>query len=298
MLASQGVVGLPLTTLVAAPTPAPAPRSAPAKVPVKAALETLQTPVAPVVVAVPIEQPRSPRAGAPWHRHAQGSPQNLADAPPPPPRAEPIPASRPAPQAPASSAGAVPGSDALRIIREEIGDCRRCKLWQGRTNLVFGVGNPRAELLFVGEGPGADEDMQGEPFVGKAGELLTQMIKAMGYARSDVYICNVVKCRPPNNREPEPDETAACSPFVFQQIQAVAPRVIVTLGKTAAVALFKRKVAITRERGTWGTFENIPVMPTFHPSFLLREPAHKREAWDDLKSVMARLGKPLPERRG
>ena len=183
------------------------------------------------------------------------------------------------------------GALGLQLVREELGDCRRCKLCAGRTNLVFGVGNPEAHLVFVGEGPGADEDAQGEPFVGKAGQLLTKMIEAMGYARQDVYICNVVKCRPPGNRNPEPDEIAACEPFLKKQLGAIRPRMIVALGKFAAQCLLRDDTPISRLRGDFRSYEGIQLMPTFHPAYLLREPARKKEAWDDLKKVMAALGR-------
>ncbi|HXE80679.1 MAG TPA: uracil-DNA glycosylase [Vicinamibacterales bacterium] len=184
-----------------------------------------------------------------------------------------------------------PGSSAAALaqIRAEIGDCTRCRLHAGRTNLVFGVGNPDAELMFVGEGPGADEDMQGEPFVGRAGQLLTQIIKAMGYDRSQVYIANVVKCRPPNNRNPEPDEIEQCQPFLMRQIEAIRPRVVVALGKFAAQTLLQTSDPITRLRGRFYTLGDIEVMPTFHPSYLLRTPSAKREVWEDMKKVMAFL---------
>jgi uracil-DNA glycosylase family 4 len=181
------------------------------------------------------------------------------------------------------------GAEGLRLVREELGDCRRCKLCDGRTNLVFGVGNPDAHLVFVGEGPGADEDLQGEPFVGKAGQLLNKMIEAMGYARDDVYICNVVKCRPPGNRNPEPDEIAACEPFLKQQLVAIGPKMIVTLGKFAAQCLLRDDAPISRLRGNFRTYEGIQLMPTFHPAYLLRDPTKKKEAWEDLKAVMAAL---------
>jgi uracil-DNA glycosylase family 4 len=183
----------------------------------------------------------------------------------------------------------VTGAHGLTILRDEIGDCRRCKLCAGRTNLVFGVGNPTAHLVFVGEGPGADEDAQGEPFVGKAGQLLDKMIEAMGYARGDVYICNVVKCRPPGNRNPEPDEIAACEPFLKKQLGAIRPRMIVALGKFAAQCLLRDDAPISRLRGTFRTYEGIQLMPTFHPAYLLRDPTKKKEAWEDLKTVMAAL---------
>jgi DNA polymerase len=177
----------------------------------------------------------------------------------------------------------------LREIREELGDCTRCKLHKGRTNLVFGVGDPHARLMFVGEGPGADEDLKGEPFVGKAGQLLTQIIKAMGYTREQVYIANVVKCRPPENRNPEPDEIEQCSPFLHAQIASVKPDVIVALGKFAAQTLLGVETPISRMRGQFHQLGPVAVMPTFHPSYLLRTPGAKREVWDDMKMVMARL---------
>jgi uracil-DNA glycosylase len=187
------------------------------------------------------------------------------------------------------AAEGVTGARGLQVLRDEIGDCRRCKLCSGRTNLVFGVGDPTAHLVFVGEGPGADEDAQGEPFVGKAGQLLDKMIEAMGYARGDVYICNVVKCRPPGNRNPEPDEIAACEPFLKKQLGAIRPRMIVALGKFAAQCLLRDDAPISRLRGNFRTYEGIQLMPTFHPAYLLRDPTKKKEAWEDLKTVMAAL---------
>jgi DNA polymerase len=180
----------------------------------------------------------------------------------------------------------------LREIRDEIGDCTRCKLHKGRTNLVFGVGDPHARLMFVGEGPGADEDVQGEPFVGRAGQLLTQIIKAMGLTREQVYIANVVKCRPPENRNPEPDEIEQCTPFLRAQIASVNPAVIVALGKFAAQTLLGVETPISRLRGQFHPLGPVAVMPTFHPSYLLRNPSAKREVWDDMKLVMARLANP------
>jgi DNA polymerase len=179
-------------------------------------------------------------------------------------------------------------------VRAELGDCRRCKLCEGRTKLVFGTGSAHAEIVFVGEGPGADEDLQGEPFVGKAGQLLTRMIEAMGLSREDVYICNVVKCRPPNNRNPEPDEIAACEPFLKAQLAALRPRVIVALGKFAAQTLLRDATPITRLRGNLRSYEGIPLMPTFHPAYLLRSPEEKGKAWQDLKAVLAVLGRTPP----
>jgi len=188
------------------------------------------------------------------------------------------------------------GSPALLAIRQEIGDCTRCKLAAGRHRLVFGVGNPAAELVFVGEGPGEDEDRQGEPFVGRAGQLLTRMIEAMGYARGDVYIANVVKCRPPGNRNPEPDEIEACEPFLRAQLAAIRPRVIVALGKFAAQTLLRDATPISRLRGRWATYEGVKLMPTFHPAYLLRSPDEKKKAWEDLQLVMKELGSSLPRR--
>ncbi len=183
------------------------------------------------------------------------------------------------------------GSEALLCIRVDVGECARCKLAGGRTKLVFGVGKPDAELLFVGEGPGADEDAQGEPFVGKAGQLLTRMIEAMGLRREDVYIANVVKCRPPWNRDPEPDEIAACEPFLKAQIAAISPRIIVALGRFAVQTLLRDATPITRQRGRWREYEGVKLMPTFHPAYLLRNPAEKKKAWEDLQLVMKELPK-------
>jgi uracil-DNA glycosylase len=181
------------------------------------------------------------------------------------------------------------GSAGLQIVRDELGDCTRCGLSSSRKNIVFGVGNPNAELVFVGEAPGADEDAQGEPFVGAAGQLLTKMIDAMGFSRESVYICNVVKCRPPGNRNPEPDEVASCEPYLKMQLQALRPRIIVALGKFAAHCLLQTDTPITRLRGSWGTYEGIATMPTFHPAYLLRNPDGKRDVWQDLKAVLAAL---------
>jgi DNA polymerase len=183
----------------------------------------------------------------------------------------------------------------LEEVRAQIGECTRCKLHRGRHNIVFGVGNPRARLMFVGEAPGEDEDLQGFPFVGKAGGLLTKMIEAMGLKRDDVYICNTVKCRPPNNRNPEPDELASCEPFLKGQLAAVKPEVIVTLGKFAAQALLRDDSPVSRLRGHWREYEGIPLMPTFHPAYLLRSPGEKGKVWEDLKQVMKKLNLPLPK---
>jgi len=178
----------------------------------------------------------------------------------------------------------------LEELRAAIGDCRRCKLWPGRTHLVFGVGNPKAKLMFIGEGPGRDEDLQGEPFVGRAGQLLTDIItKGMGFRREDVYIANVVKCRPPENRNPEPDEVASCEPFLKKQIDLVRPEIIVALGKFAVQTLLQTKAPITKLRGNWHSYHGIKLMPTFHPAYLLRNPADKKLVWQDIKKVMKEM---------
>ena len=178
----------------------------------------------------------------------------------------------------------------LEELRAAIGDCRRCKLWPGRTHLVFGVGNPNAKLMFIGEGPGRDEDLQGEPFVGRAGQLLTDIItKGMGFRREDVYIANVVKCRPPENRNPEPDEVASCEPFLKKQIDLVRPEIIVALGKFAVQTLLQTKAPITKLRGNWHSYHGIKLMPTFHPAYLLRNPADKKLVWQDIKKVMKEM---------
>jgi DNA polymerase len=179
----------------------------------------------------------------------------------------------------------------LAEVRSGLGECTRCRLHAGRTNIVFGVGNPSARLVFIGEGPGADEDAQGEPFVGRAGQKLNEMIRAIGLEREDVYIANVVKCRPPDNREPKPDEIATCSPFLVEQIEAIRPRVIVTLGSPATKTLLGTKAGITRLRGTWHSYRGIPVMPTFHPAYLLRAytQENRRIVWEDLKAARARM---------
>jgi uracil-DNA glycosylase family 4 len=196
--------------------------------------------------------------------------------------------------------GVADPSAALRLIREDLGDCTRCKLHkQGRKQIVFGVGNPRAELMFVGEGPGADEDTQGEPFVGRAGQLLNNMIKAMGLRREDVYIANIVKCRPPGNRQPERDECETCSPFLMRQIATVKPKAIVALGATAAKNLLAINAPMSELRGRWYDFKpagsdaswaGARLAVTYHPAFLLRDPRQKGEAWKDLQMVMKYLG--------
>jgi uracil-DNA glycosylase family 4 len=187
----------------------------------------------------------------------------------------------------------------LEELRAFIGDCQRCKLAPLRTHLVFGVGNPEADLMFVGEAPGADEDARGEPFVGRAGQLLTDIIeRGMGLRRADVYICNVIKCRPPDNRNPEADEVAACEPFLMRQIDLVQPRAIVALGTFAVQALLKVKTPISRLRGNWHEVRGVKLMPTFHPAYLLRSPGEKRLVWQDIEEVMKLLGIETPARGG
>jgi uracil-DNA glycosylase family 4 len=187
-------------------------------------------------------------------------------------------------------AAPVPGPPlTLGEVREELGDCQRCKLARTRTHLVFGEGSPRAALMFIGEGPGEEEDLQGLPFVGAAGQLLNNLLSKLGLNREAVYIANVVKCRPPGNRVPEADETAACLPFLKKQIEAIRPRVIVTLGRVATQALLVTKAPLTRVRGRWQRYGKIPVMPTFHPSYLLRSPQERRKTWEDMQQVMELL---------
>ena len=186
--------------------------------------------------------------------------------------------------------------DTLLRIREDLGECTRCKLHKNRHSIVFGDGNPKAELVFVGEGPGADEDAQGLPFVGRAGKLLTQMIEAMGLQRKDVYICNVVKCRPPENRLPEEDEVKTCSPFLFRQLDVIAPKVIVCLGAVAAKTLLQTNRGISQFRGQWLEYRGSKLLATYHPAYLLRNPNAKGEVWKDLQKVMVVLG--LQVKRG
>ena len=186
----------------------------------------------------------------------------------------------------------------LDQVRVDLGDCTRCRLAEGRTNLVFGVGSETADLMFVGEAPGRDEDLKGEPFVGAAGQLLTRMIEAMGLKREDVYIANIIKCRPPKNRDPRPDEIDTCEPFLHQQIHAIAPRILIALGGFAAKTLLKTEVGITRLRGRFHQYRGILLMPTFHPAYLLRNPDGKRPAWNDLQLVMGEMDRLGLERRG
>ena len=202
--------------------------------------------------------------------------------------------SRPEPPDPVQVARS--SADALAMVRADLGDCTRCKLHAlGRRQIVFGVGNPEADLMFVGEAPGADEDIQGIPFVGRAGQLLTKIIEAIGLAREQVYIANVIKCRPPGNRNPEPDEVGQCEPFLFRQVDMIKPRVIVALGKFAAQSLLKTAEPITRLRGREFTYRHAILMPTYHPAYLLRNPSAKRDVWEDMKRVRVLLAQAAEE---
>ncbi|NVM57397.1 MAG: uracil-DNA glycosylase, partial [Desulfobacterales bacterium] len=174
---------------------------------------------------------------------------------------------------------------ALEMIRKDLGDCRRCKLHKGRKHIVFGAGNPQARLVLVGEGPGYEEDVQGIPFVGQAGQLLTRILKAIKLTRQEVYICNIIKCRPPGNRNPEPDEITACIPFLRRQIKAVRPKLICALGTFAAQTLLETNMPISQLRGRFHTYEDIPLLPTYHPAFLLRNPGKKRDVWEDVQKL-------------
>ena len=243
----------------------------------------------------PVESPQSESLPTQFSREEHTLPKTLSKSsfqkpmPPAPPKIAPL----PLPGAPAPSlfeAADKIANDTLLKIREDLGECTRCKLHKHRHTIVFGDGNPKAELVFVGEGPGADEDAQGLPFVGRAGKLLTQMIEAMGLQRKDVYICNVVKCRPPENRTPEDDEVSTCSPFLLRQLEVISPKVIVCLGAVAAKTLLKTNRGISQYRGQWLDFRNSKLMATYHPAYLLRNPNAKGEVWKDLQKVMAVLG--------
>jgi DNA polymerase len=247
----------------------------------------------------------APSSGAsPWPTRPP-LPRAVAAPPPPPaqrpqavqpgliPGLAPKPAPVPAPARVAPAAGGKVSLPTLESVLGEIGEnCTRCKLGKGRTKLVYGTGSATARLVFVGEAPGEDEDLSGIPFVGKAGQLLTKMIEAMGLSRDTVYICNTVKCRPPNNRNPEADELSSCEPFLVGQLAAIKPEVIVTLGKFAAQALLRDQTPISRLRGSWREYQGIPTMPTFHPAYLLRSPDEKGKVWSDLQQVMKKLGLP------
>jgi uracil-DNA glycosylase len=218
--------------------------------------------------------------------------------------AEHRPGAHPSPVIPSSAApaqGFGPSPEAKRrldILAKEISTCTRCRLHEERTQTVFARGTGASGLVFVGEGPGADEDAQGYPFVGKAGQLLDRMIEAMGFARDDVYVCNIVKCRPPKNRKPEPDEMATCRPYLAEQLELLAPSVIVALGATAVEGLLGIGGGITRLRGKWRLYQGrIAVMPTFHPAYLLRTPEAKRDVWQDLQEVLHHMGRPVPGKK-
>ena len=263
--------------LLAAATPAPAPAPAPA-------------PEVPAPDAPPARSARPVQPASPAKRPAE-APQTRRSSDTRRPASGPAPTERP-PWAAQDREGRTLGigSPALLEVRKALGPCQRCALGERRSNLVFGVGNPNARLMFIGEAPGAEEDRRGEPFVGAAGQLLTKMLGAMRLRREDVYIANVVKCRPPGNRNPKPEEVAQCLPFLAQQVAAIRPECLVALGGVAASSLLGRPVAVLRERGEWTTFEGVPLMLTLHPAYLLRQPAAKRDAWTDLQAVMQRLG--------
>ncbi|MBS2021309.1 MAG: uracil-DNA glycosylase [Deltaproteobacteria bacterium] len=249
---------------------------------------------APAQVQRPAHLESPPVRGAPQYGLPTQAPSALPRAPSsPPPSNTTMP-----PKVPSATALPLPvlvaggANPTLDSVRTELGECTRCKLHKTRTKIVYGVGSPKAKLVFVGEAPGEDEDLSGEPFVGKAGQLLTKMIEAMGLSRDTVYICNTTKCRPPNNRNPEPDELSACEPFLVGQLAALKPQVIVTLGKFAAQALLRDQTPISRLRGEWREYQGIPLMPTFHPAYLLRSPGEKGKVWADLQLVMKKLGLP------
>jgi DNA polymerase len=248
------------------------------------ATESFASPVAEQISNEEAPLPKSIRKPEP-PAPAQAAPRV---APPPAPR---TPSVLPVPTGPSlfEAFDKVPG-DTLLNIRTDLGECTRCKLHKTRNKIVFGDGSPKAQLVFVGEGPGHDEDIQGLPFVGRAGKLLTQMIEAMGLQRQDVYICNVVKCRPPENRLPEKDEITPCSPFLMRQLDAINPKVIVALGACAAQTLLETNRGISQFRGQWLEFRGRKLMATYHPAYLLRNPSAKSEVWKDLQKVMAVLG--------
>jgi uracil-DNA glycosylase len=262
-----------------------------------AALEARPTNRGPDADARPTRELEAPAPPRPRPPEAAAAPLL-----PPPTAARPAPA-EPAPRSAAAPASApavtLLGQDEratrLRVLADEVSGCTRCGLHATRTQTVFARGNGASGLCFVGEGPGADEDAQGFPFVGVAGQLLDKMIAAMGIARDDVYVCNIVKCRPPNNRAPEAEEMSACMPYLIEQLALVEPQVIVALGKTAVQGLFGTAESITRIRGRWRLFQGrIAVMPTFHPAYLLRTPTAKREVWTDLQAVLKHLGRSVP----
>ena len=291
-LASIGVreIRCPATLVAtsAPPRPAPpqkprtakSPGAAPPLAPPPRAAKPASTPAP--MKARPLAPP--PQAAKPALAPAPVKARPLAPPPAPPVRA---------PRRPGDEASAPPSVaiERLAAIRTELGECTRCKLHGGRKQIVFGVGNPAARIMFIGEAPGAEEDARGEPFVGRAGKKLDQMIQSIGFRREDVYIANIVKCRPPNNRDPEADEVATCFPFLARQIAAIAPEVIVTLGAPATRALLDTRVGIMRLRGCWHRYRDIPVMPTYHPAYLLRAYTNenRRNMYDDLLAARAKL---------
>jgi uracil-DNA glycosylase len=249
---------------------------------------------------IPVDRPlehRSPEFGSPEpsspsHPDSSGpsqAPQAAERTPSHPVSLQDLQATRCPPEPPAATP--LPSLVELEAVAKP---CTLCRLHQGRTHVVFGVGNPQAELMFVGEAPGRDEDLHGEPFVGRAGQLLTRIIEAIGMKRQDVYIANVIKCRPPNNRNPEADEIARCEPYLIRQIELVKPRLIVALGTFAAQSLLKTKLPISQLRGRFHTYQGVRVMPTFHPAFLLRNPERKRAVWEDMQAVQRELRQPPP----
>ena len=243
-------------------------------------------PVDPALMAELIPEPEEPFRAPSFPEERVGTKETTQEN-------EPIPPRKPISAPPAVAAGTTQPADrvaALQLIREDIGDCTRCALHKGRNKLVFADGSPDARLMFVGEGPGADEDAQGLPFVGRAGQLLNNMITAMGLKREEVYIANVVKCRPPGNRTPEPEEANTCSPFLFRQIDVIRPEVIVALGATAATYLLGQRQPLAGLRGRVHSFRNSKLIVTYHPAFLLRDPRQKKEAWADLQIAMRELG--------
>lgn len=250
--------------------------------PIRLARELLADLLADGVDYVPRPEPAPPRDDA-GTKPAPRSPRTRSEPAPEPVR----PVARPA----ASDLFAPTGDETLEAIRTDLGDCTRCRLSEERSSIVFGEGSPEAPVIFVGEGPGAEEDRTGRPFVGRAGELLNRIIASVGWRRDEVYICNVVKCRPPGNREPRPDEVACCRGFLERQLRSIRPRVIVALGKPATSTLLGRAVAITRVRGIWHDWEGIPMMPTYHPAYLLRSYTRetRQAVWDDLRAVRARV---------
>lgn len=260
------------------------------------------------------EEPQAPRAPpeparpAPEHRPPEQSPPEQSPpeqrpATPPSPVADPVgPAAAPSSPRPRLQVvqGLLDKCADLQEVQEVVADCTRCKLaGLGRSQIVFGVGNPNADVMFIGEGPGRDEDRQGEPFVGRAGQLLTKIIEAgMKMSRAEVYIANIVKCRPPNNRDPEPDEVQTCRPFVEAQIRLIQPKVIVTLGRYASQTLLSTSQGMKRMRGSWQEYDGIPVMPTFHPAYLLRNEAEKAATWKDIQEVLRFIGRPVRGKEG